>query len=92
MAAKSAPFGYMIIAGGNRPVLISAGADGVMQTTDETFVPSAANYGVNDTRGRRCDDQYTDLAPWKDPALPLLEDTADDQAAQSDTPGNDQQP
>ncbi len=84
MSATGAPFGYMIVAGGSRPVLISAGEDGVMQTKDESFIPSSATYGYNNTRGRPCDDQYTDLSAWKDPTPPPPEAVPSSEDAQTD--------
>ncbi len=98
MSASGAPFGYMIVADGRRPILISAGEDGIMQTKDESFIPLCAMYGYTDTRGRPCDDQYIDLSAWKDPtppppeADPLPEDTQPDNGQKPDAPGNDNQP
>lgn len=84
MSSVGAPVGYMIIAGGSRPILISAGDDGIMQTKNESTIPLSAMYDYNNTRGRPCDDQYTDLSAWKDPAPPPPAPAPSTQDAEAD--------
>ena len=61
---------YWLAAGGKRPMLCLAGDDAVVQTKDESTIPTHVMYGRQYTTGVACDDQFRDLSAWVDPNPP----------------------
>lgn len=65
LARPSKPFAYLLAAHGQRPVIICAGADGVLQITSESLLPASTNYSWPYPNPGKSDDVYFDLSARK---------------------------